>query len=161
MNCKNVRLLVINEILDSTKVMTMEDLSKRCAGANLERHTVFIPPVPEWHIHYNYDESTKADMLLELAAEMVRRFKSLSALRVLYLDSERFWIERDGLDAIWLWRLWDAANDPVQQVHIDREISHADWAFLSDRRVDDTVLFLPSSASEEEFHRRDWICRNK
>lgn len=160
MNCKNVRLLVINEILDSTKVMTFKDRSGRDADANLERHTLFTPPVLQYHIHYNYDESTKADMLRELGAEMVGRFESLSALRVLYLDSERFWIERDGLDAICLWRLWDAANDPVQRVHIDREISHADWAFLSDRRADDTVLFLPSSASKEEFHRRDWICRN-
>lgn len=160
MNCKNVRLLVINEILDSTKVMTFNDRSARDADANLECDTWFSPPVLEYHIHYNYDESTKAEMLLELAAEMVRRFKALSALRVLYLDSERFWIERDGLDATCVWRLWNAANDPVQRVHIDREISHADWAFLSDRRVDDTVLFLPSSASKEEFHRRDWICRN-
>lgn len=135
-NFKSLRLLAINEIVDSQAPSTEDRPFLISSTRRPEQHASWT--------HYSYDESTKADVLLEMASAMVRQFEPLSALRVLYLDSERYWIERNGPYTQKVWRLWDAMDDPMQRVQIDQEISHADWAFLSERKCGGTAVFLPS-----------------
>ncbi len=84
----------------------------------------------------------KRRVLKSMAEVLVQQCaKELPSLQMVYLDSERFWIEREDGEIRKVWRLWNAMDHPVQRARIDREISLEDWAFLSCQDVDDTVIF--------------------
>ena len=68
--------------------------------------------------------------------------KALPSLQIVYLDSERFWIERENGEFRKIWCLWDAMDDAAQRAKIEHEISLEDWKFLSCQRVDNSILLF-------------------
>ena len=92
----------------------------------------------------------KRRVLKSMATALVQLCaKQLPSIQVVYLDTERFWIEREDGQLKKVWRLWDAMDDPVQKVRIERDISLEDWTFLSCQNVDDTIVFLREECNDD------------
>lgn len=84
----------------------------------------------------------KRRVLKSMAEALVQQCaKQLPSLQMVYLDSERFWVEREDGEDRKVWRLWDAMDHPLQRKKIDCDISLEDWAFLSCQDADDMVIF--------------------
>ena len=99
---------------------------------------------PQRNVHASSHACSAKKNALESAAKTLveQNVKQLPSLQIIYMDVDRFWIERQHGELRKVWRLWDAMDDPIQRAKIDREISLEDWAFLSNQDIDNAIIFL-------------------